>query len=140
MNSSRTETETSKQPLRRASAVPAWRLGLSFLILSGLGIAAFMLHAQGGSGMRLSLSVVFGTIFGIALQRSRFCFFCMFRDWFDDRDPRGLLGLVLALAVGMAGYTVVFGAWVPDPATGRLPPDAFIGPVSVVLALAGLAF
>ena len=91
-------------------------------------------------GSALSLSLVFGALFGFVLQRSRFCFFCNFRDWFDARDPRGLLGILTALAVGFAGYTVVFGAWLPDPATGRLPPDAFIGPVSGVLVLAGLAF
>ncbi len=40
----------------------------------------------------------------------------------------------------MAGYAVVFGAWLPDPSGTRLPPGAHIGPVGPVLALAGLAF
>ncbi|WP_244488884.1 YeeE/YedE family protein [Bosea sp. Leaf344] len=74
------------------------------------------------------------------LQRSRFCFFCIWRDWLDRRDPRGLLGILTALAVGIAGYTLVFGAWLPDPSGTRLPPTAHIGPVSVALVLAGLAF
>jgi uncharacterized membrane protein YedE/YeeE len=86
------------------------------------------------------LSIVFGAIFGVVLQRSRFCFFCMFRDWYDKDDPRGLFGLLVALATGIAGYTLIFGAWLPDAATGRLPPDAFIGPVSVALVAAGFAF
>lgn len=107
-------------------------------IVAALCIAGYLLHGQGNAA--LSLSVVFGAAFGIVLQRARFCFFCMFRDWYDYRDPRGLYGLLVALGVGIVGYTIVFGAWLPDPATGRLPPDAFIGPVSPALVAAGLVF
>jgi uncharacterized protein len=115
-----------------------WRPAISLALLIALGAAAYVLHAQGRQA--LSLSLTFGAIFGLVLQRSRFCFFCNFRDWHDGGDPRGLLGILVALAVGIVGYTVVFGAWLPDASTGRLPPDAFIGPVSLALVAAGLAF
>lgn len=117
-----------------------FRITLAAVIAAALGAAAYWLAREPGDGQALSLSLVFGALFGFVLQRSRFCFFCMFRDWFDEGDPRGLIGLIVALAVGIAGYTLVFGAWLPDPSSGRLPPDAFIGPVSSVLVLAGLAF
>src|SRR5260221_3027885 len=39
------------------------------------------------------------------LQRSRFCFYCHARDWFEFGDPRGVLSILLALAVGSAGMT-----------------------------------
>jgi hypothetical protein len=96
------------------------RAGIAFVILLALAVSGFVLHAHGHAA--LSLSLVFGAIFGILLQRARFCFFCITRDWLDDRNPSGLLGLATALAVGIAGYTIVFGAWLPDATTGRLPP------------------
>jgi uncharacterized membrane protein YedE/YeeE len=106
----------------------------------GLIAWALVLARQPGPGQTLSLSLTFGALFGFVLQRSRFCFLCIFRDFVDKRDARGLFGILVALAVGITGYTLIFGAWLPDPASGRLPPDAFIGPVSTVLVLAGLAF
>jgi uncharacterized protein len=111
---------------------------LSAAILAALLFTAYLVHATGSAG--LSMSILLGGAFGIALQRSRFCFFCNFRDWFDTGDPRGLWGILVALGIGVIGYAIVFGAWLPDPSTGRLPPDAFIGPVSPALVIAGLTF
>lgn len=91
-------------------------------------------------GRSLPLSMLLGGAFGVLLQRSRFCFFCMARDFIDRRDPRGLLGILVALAVGLLGTYAVFGAWLPLPSAGRLPPDAHIGPVSWVLAVGALVF
>ena len=113
-------------------------IAVSGAVLVALAVGAYVLHGQGHAAPALSL--VFGAVFGVVLQRSRFCFFCMFREWYDDGDPRGLFGLLVALATGIVGYTLIFGAWLPDATTGRLPPDAFIGPVSVALIAAGLAF
>lgn len=91
-------------------------------------------------GRSLPVSFALGAGFGLVLQRSRFCFWCIARDWFADRDPHGLLGIIAALAVGAIGYAAVFGAWLPDPFAGRLPPDAHIGPVSLTLALGAFVF
>ena len=88
----------------------------------------------------LAFAVLAGAAFGILLQRSRFCFFCIVRDFLERRDPRGLLAIVVALAVGTTGMHAVFGAFLPVPVAGRLPPDAHIGPVSWVLAAGALAF
>lgn len=51
-----------------------------------------------------------------------------------------MLGLIAALALGLLGYYAVFGAFLPVPAPGRLPPGAHIGPVSWVLALGAATF
>lgn len=128
-------------PVPSASASPRTilRWSLAALVVLGLGFASDALLAQ-PRGANLSLSLILGALFGFVLQRSRFCFLCHWRDFLDVRDPRGLLAILAALAVGIVGYTVVFGAWMPDPSGTRLPPGAHIGPVSPILLVAGLSF
>jgi hypothetical protein len=115
------------------------RAALAALIAAGLVSGVWHLSSQPGSG-KLSLSLAFGALFGFVLQRSRFCFACHWRDLLDRGDPRGVLAILAALALGMAGTTAVIGGWLPDPGGTRLPPDAHIGPVGPVLVLAGAAF
>ena len=114
-----------------ANALPA---------ILAIGIVIWAWQLSGGASESLTLSVLLGAAFGVLLQRSRFCFFCVTRDFLAGRDARGLLGIIAALAIGTLGYHLIFGLFVPDPAAGRLPPDAHIGPVSWVLALAAFAF
>lgn len=117
-----------------------WRFGAAALVALALGAGVHLIGVHGEPAAQLQLSLILGIAFGFVVQRSRFCFFCMWRDWHDRRDPRGLLGILIALAVGITGYTLIFGAWLPDPGGTRLPPTAHIGPVSLALVLAGLAF
>ncbi len=111
------------------------RLSLSLAVACLLVAAALSLadHA-------LTISLVLGAGFGITLQRSRFCFLCNLRDFVAGGDPRGVLAILVALAVGAAGYAAVFGAWMPVPSPDRLPPDAHVGPVSLTLGLAAAVF
>lgn len=108
---------------------------LALAILAGLSLGVLAL-----GGGRIGTSLVLGALFGIVLQRSRFCFLCHTRDFLNGGDARGVAAILLALAVGTLGYHVLFGAWLPDPTSGRLPPDAHIGPVGPVLALAAFVF
>ncbi|MDQ7990592.1 MAG: YeeE/YedE family protein [Candidatus Dactylopiibacterium sp.] len=110
----------------------------ALLVLCASLLLSRHLHAHAGASA--GLSVLLGAAFGIVLQRSRFCFYCVSRDFIETRDARGLLGIVAALAVGTLGYHLLFGAFLPDPSGGRLPPGAHIGPVSGVLALGAFAF
>lgn len=91
-------------------------------------------------GRTLVFALTTGIALGVVLQRTRFCFYCHARDWLQRDDPRGILAIALALAVGLVGMTVVQGSWVANPQAGQLPPEMHIGPVSWVLVLAGLAF
>lgn len=119
---------------------PAWGLLIALGLATGLAVAIVGIGRHGDPAPQLQLSLILGAAFGFVIQRSRFCFLCIWRDWLDRRDPRGLLGIVTALAVGITGYTLIFGAWLPDPSGARLPPTAHIGPVSLALVFAGLAF
>lgn len=122
--------------MAEASAI---RSGLALAVLFAVSVFAWQLAAD-PSARGLVFSLVTGTVFGIVLQRSRFCFLCNFRDFLDDRDPRGLVSILAALAVGATLYTVIVMAWVPVPQPDRLPPNAHIGPVGPVLAVGAFVF
>lgn len=117
-----------------------WASALAVVLSLGLVFAAWQLGGADSDSQALSLSLLGGALFGLLLQRSRFCFFCVTRDFIEQRKPDGLLGIIAALAVGTLGYHLVFGAFVPDPSSGRLPPDAHVGPLSWVLGLSATVF
>jgi len=115
----------------------------NFLGLIVILIIAFILNSkienlQGGTA--LSLSLWLGIAFGAVLQRSRFCFYCLSRDFIELKNAKGLLGIVVALVVGTLGYHLIFGAFLIDPVAPRLPPNAHIAPVSWVLVLGSFSF
>lgn len=112
----------------------------SALTLGLIGLLALWLPEKDSLGRPLPLALLLGAAFGIVLQRSRFCFWCNMRDWLAARNASGVLAIVVALAAGAVGQTLVAGAWTPNPGLGRLPPDAHIGPVSLTLALGAFAF
>jgi len=116
------------------------RTGGGLLVIAGLLTTAAWLHNTPGYGAAASFSLLTGLALGFVFERGRFCFFCIFRDFIEDRNSGPLYAVLAALAVGGIGYAVVFGAFLPNPSAGRLPPEAHIGPVSWALALAGFAF
>ena len=126
-----------------ASAAPPlsarWQPIAAAVLLLALWPLANALQQRDG-GRILVFALAIGVALGLVLQRSRFCFYCHARDWLQRDDPRGILAIIAALAVGVVGMTVVQGSWVANPQAGQLPPDMHIGPVSWVLVVAGLAF
>jgi len=123
-----------------APAVPAGRLAGALAVAALVAALAWWLAGRPGGGQDFAFSWLAGAAFGFVIQRSRFCFLCILRDWVTARDPRGLVAILVALAIGTIGYQVVYGAWLPDPFSGRLPPDAHIGAVGWPLALAAALF
>lgn len=121
-------------------AVPVIANAAAVALLAAIGVAAWWLASQPEGGRGLSLSLLLGAAFGIVLQRSRFCFYCIARDAIERRDPAGAYAVLVALAVGTLGYHAVFGAFLPIPAAERLPPGAHIGPVSLALVAGAFVF
>ncbi|WP_411032749.1 YeeE/YedE family protein [Shinella sp. BYT-45] len=119
------------------SPIAARFLSLSTLVLV---VAWSIWLAQDAGGRALSFSLIAGSAFGIVLQRGRFCFLCNLRDFVEERDASGVVAILAALAAGIVLYQAVLGAWVPVPQPDRLPPNAHVGPVGPVLAVAAFAF
>lgn len=118
----------------------ALRTAMAAILAFALTAGAWHFADGTAQGRKLALSLLLGAAFGVALQRSRFCFYCIANDYLVKRDGRGVAGVLLALLLGVVGYTLVFTLFLPRTDTGNLPPTAHIGPVSVVTVLAGSVF
>jgi uncharacterized protein len=105
-------------------------------------IIYYFFHFHGSSDYNpvLAFALMSGALFGIVLQRSRFCFYCILRDFFEKKDGKPLVGIVTALIVGSVGYLILFESWISDPGAGYIPDDAHIGPSGWHLVLGGLTF
>jgi uncharacterized membrane protein YedE/YeeE len=126
-------------------AASAWtriekiRTAISFGIIAVLLLIAFILSSN-TSNSTAPISLLIGISLGLLLERGRFCFFCIFRDGIEDKNTTPLLSVLVAIATGSIGYSIIFGQFLPDTSTDRLPPVAHIGPVSWVLVLSAFTF
>lgn len=91
-------------------------------------------------GNTAALSLLIGTALGIVFERGRFCFFCIFRDSIENRVTTGIISILVALATGAIGYSLVFALFMPVPTGEFLPPAAHIGPISWALVAGAAAF
>ena len=105
-----------------------------------LVVFAFWLASGETTDPNAPVSLLIGAALGIAFERGRFCFFCIFREAFEEKRTRQLLSIVMALAVGAVGYALMFGLYLPNPKGEGLPPAAHISPVSLPLVLGAFAF
>jgi uncharacterized membrane protein YedE/YeeE len=128
-------------PLSQVSPSPT--ISTAVLVAAGLAAAVVFIDwapDDPAEGRSLSLALALGALFGIVLQRGRFCFLCNFRDLVDQRNPQGILAILIALASGAVLYHFVITGWMPVPSPDRLPPNAHIGPVGVTLAVSAFLF
>lgn len=111
----------------------------SAVILTGLLALAYFLSTKEGASTA-PISLLIGVSLGIVFERGRFCFYCIFRDGIEDKNTTGLLSVFAAIATGAIGYAIVFGQFLPNTSTDRLPPLAHIGPASIPLAFGAFLF
>ena len=124
-----TITTARKVPLTFAAAA-----------LVGIVAVAFVLSRGATADPGRPVSLLIGAALGLAFERGRFCFFCLFREAFEERKTRQLNSIVTAIAVGAVGYALMFSLYLPNPKGEGLPPAAHISPVSVPLVLGAFAF
>ena len=118
---------TSRQPL----------VGLA--VLAALLVVPF-LYSQQGHGAR-GLFLLFGAVFGVVFQRSRFCLVRAFREPFMTGDAEHTRAAALAIVISMLGFTILKftdlkdkGEWVfPSAGVGALLGGLLFG-VGMVLA------
>jgi len=108
------------------------------LILLLLALAYVLSSAEQANTAPISL--LMGTALGILFERGRFCFFCIFREGIEEKNSTPFISVLVAIATGAIGYSVVFGQFLPDTSSDSLPPGAHIAPISWPLALAAFAF
>ena len=101
--------------------------------------AAFVL-SSGEQANTAPISLLMGAALGILFERGRFCFFCIFREGIEEKNATPFISVLVAIATGSIGYSIVFGQFLPDTSSDSLPPGAHIAPVSWPLALAAFAF
>lgn len=117
-----------------------WMMWVSIAVLVALIVAAFWLGNGETADPQRPISLLLGASLGVAFERGRFCFFCLYREAFEERRTRPLLSIVTALAVGAVGYALMFGLYLPNPKGEGLPPAAHISPVSLPLIAGAFAF
>ena len=108
------------------------------VIVALLGLAFYLSSTEGAGTAPISLLI--GVSLGLLLERGRFCFFCIFREGIEDKNTTPFLSVLVAIATGAIGYSIIFGQFLPDTTSDRLPPAAHIGPVSWVLAVSAFTF
>lgn len=118
--------------------LPQFRLpGAIFLSLI---VGAYVLQANSSGDSSPAFSLLIGASLGVAFERGRFCFYCIFRESIEERKTRGLISIISALAVGAIGHAVLFGLFLPNPKGEGLPPNAHIAAVSLPLVAGAFAF
>lgn len=105
---------TIPQPAQRKEAVPnsqlrlrRWRhRSIAALVLLGLILAGAVYMAT-GRGM-LAVAIIFGTVFGVLIQRGQICFTAAFRDLWVVGKTKLADSLVIGLAAAVGTTFLVF--------------------------------
>ena len=82
-----------------------WQRTVGFLLLIAIAVAA-LLYWRAGLNKVAGL-FLFGVVFGVIVQRSRFCFVAAFRDLTVSRDGRVMKWTLLTIALGTIPFALL---------------------------------
>ena len=106
------------------------------VLLGGLVLATIMARTEAILAPLWLLAMAAG----FTLQRSRFCFASAFRDLFLFGSSQTMKGIIVGLAIGTIGFSIIMYSKVPFPEFGVLPGQAHVLPVGLSTIVGGLLF
>ena len=116
-------------PAGGSSIKRATHRSIASVVMLGL-VAAALAYVTTGRGM-LSVAIVFGTVFGVLIQRGQICFTAAFRDLWVTRKTK----LNDALIIGLAG--AVIATWLVLQIGGM---DPLTKPAGIGTVIGGVLF
>lgn len=91
-----------------------WRQPVIAVLVVLIAVAILEIFITQGE-TNLGIFMLFGLAFGFILQRSGFCMTASFRDLFTTGGGRLARGVIVALAVGMVGFSILVYTGVREP-------------------------
>ncbi len=91
-----------------------WRQPALGLLVALATLGVFEVFVARGE-TRLGIFMLFGLAFGVILQRAGLCFTASFRDLFTSGDGRLARGVIIAMAIAMAGFAILQGLEIRRP-------------------------
>ena len=83
---------------------------------------------------------VLSNLFGLTLQRARFCFASAFRDLFLFGSGHNMKGIIIGMGIATIGFSAIMHWIIPNPGAGFLPSEAHILPVGLSVVVGGVLF
>ena len=81
-----------------------WQIATGWIVTVAVLILAYFYSADNGT---MAWFIIFGALFGLISQRSRFCIVKAFRDPFMSGETDGSVGVMAGLLVGLLGFTAI---------------------------------
>ncbi|MBI3976144.1 MAG: YeeE/YedE family protein [Armatimonadetes bacterium] len=129
------------KPIAQPFAQPAFRAHPQTLAgLLVLAATAAVILTVSRRDPEFGVFAALGLGFGVALQRSRFCFNAAFRDLWQFRSGRTMKGVIVGMSVATVGFGIHMYTLLPNPSLGVVAPEAHATPLSLALVVGGLLF
>ena len=128
--------ETMKGISAFSGSLPRQSMVAVLVLLGGLLLAMTMARSEAILAPLWLLAMAAG----FTLQRSRFCFASAFRDLFLFGSSQTMKGIIVGLAIGTIGFSIIMYSKVPFPEFGVLPGQAHVLPVGLSTIVGGLLF